>query len=462
MRVLDGTTAVVTVQHLTLHPGTPLTLMGETGAGKSLLLQSIMATLPNGLRAEGQVMLDNELMSYEARQALWGRRLTLLPQEPMMALDPVMDVQAQISEVHRWVLGVQPAASDAAAFAALQQVGLDQALQRLPGQLSGGMAQRLAYAAATAAGADILLADEPTKGLDASSRDMVLELLKTHARRQTLLTVTHDLVVPKTLGGNLAVLRKGRIIEQGKAEELLSAPQHPYTRELIASSEPGAAIRKPVTAQREPIVSAEGLAVARGNRLLFEGVDLRIHPGEIVGLAGPSGVGKSSLGDTLLGLLNPHSGQIQRAGDKRFGFQKLYQDPPASFAPGIPLKQLLEELLDLHEMRHERLNALLEATAIDASILERPADAVSGGELQRIALARVLLIEPEFLFADEPVSRLDPVTARRVMELLIGQARKRRCGVLLVGHDIAQLRRLCDRVCRLEAPEGEARLSRPG
>ena len=455
LRVRVDTTVVVAAPRLSLQAGTPLTLMGETGAGKSLLLQAIMATLPAGLHADGQVMLDDEPLCDEERRALWGKRLALLPQEPMTALDPVMDVQAQISEVHRWVLGAQPAASNAAASNALKRVGLEQALKRLPGQLSGGMAQRLAYAAATAAGADILLADEPTKGLDNNNRTVVLDLLRAHAEQKTLLTVTHDLAVPKSLGGTLAVLRQGTIIEQGTVEQLLSAPQHPYTRELVASNRFSSGFGQRSAEKHGPIVSAKGLAVARGNRLLFEDVDLCLRPGEIVGLAGPSGVGKSSLGDAVLGLLPIHGGQIERAGGKRFGFQKLYQDPPAAFAPGIPLKTLLGELRALHKLSHKQLTALLDATAIDPSILERPADAVSGGELQRIALARVLLTEPNFLFADEPVSRLDPITARRVMDLLIGEARERQCGVLLVGHDGAQLKSLCDRVFRLEPPEDD-------
>lgn len=318
------------------------------------------------------------------------------------------------------------------------------------------MAQRLAFAVATAGGADILLADEPTKGLDTHSRDSVLELLADHGTDRTLLTVTHDLAVPRRLGGELVIIRNGAIVEQGPAGELLAAPGHAYTRALLAADEP---VTVPSTAieTAEPVIAAEGIAAARGNRNLFEAVDLSIRQGEIVGLAGPSGIGKSSLGDALLGLLPVQQGQIHRKHDSEgLKFQKLYQDPPAAFAAKIPLKRLLRDLLELHQLSAADLEALLESMGIDDAVLERPAEAVSGGELQRIALARVLLLDPVFLVADEPVSRLDPITARQVLNLLVRRARERHCAVLLISHDQQQLQQLCDRVFNLRPPTTDA------
>lgn len=451
VRVCAGATCLVSVPRLALRPGVPLTLMGETGAGKSLLLQAIMATLPDGLRAEGRILLEGEDTSPASRQALWGQRLALLPQEPTLALDPLMPSARQISEVHRWVLGATAAESDLKATAALARFGLDAAGAQRPGALSGGMAQRLAFAAAIAAGADVLLADEPTKGLDDSNRHALLELLASHAGANTLFIVTHDLAVPRRLGGNLAIIRSGKIVEQGPVNRLLTAPEHPYTQELLRADRPMVVPGFAVDAAAAPVIVGENLAVARGGRRLFEGVDLAIQPGEIVGLAGPSGIGKSSLGDALLGLLPAAQGQVRRAPNiGALRFQKLYQDPPAAFATDVPLRRLLRELIRLHRLGTTELPALLEAVGIDDEVLERPTHAVSGGELQRIALARVLLLKPVFLFADEPVSRLDPITARRVLELLVSQVRAQRCGVLLVSHDEVQLEQLCDRAFRLQ------------
>ncbi|MEE4381646.1 MAG: ATP-binding cassette domain-containing protein [Pseudomonadales bacterium] len=455
LRVRAGARTLVALDRLELRPGVPLTLMGETGAGKSLLLQAILGTLPAGLDAEGTVRVDGRVPAPEARPALWGRRLALLPQEPMRALDPLLRAGAQVAEVHRWVRGLAAVPARAEAGRDLDRVGLGDAFHRLPHELSGGMAQRVAFCAATAGGAGILLADEPTKGLDEPRRDAVLALLARHAREHCLLVVAHDLAVARALGGELAVLRDGRIVEQGPVEQVLRSPQHAWTRALLAV-EAEAPQRAATPARQDPVVAAEALAITRGGRPLFRELSLAVHPGEVVGLAGPSGIGKSSLGDALLGLLPPAAGRVVRApGQGPLRFQKLYQDPPTAFAPGVPLRRLLDELLALHRLPPARLAALLERFAVDPALLERPAEGVSGGELQRVALARVLLLEPAFLVADEPVSRLDPLTARRVLDALITGARDAECGVLLVGHDRAALARVCDRVLVLDRSRNE-------
>ncbi len=457
LRVSAGGRTLVKLPRLDLDPGRPLCLVGETGAGKSLLLQALMGTLPPGLVAEGRVRLDGRELDADARRQLWGRRLALLPQEPSRALDPLMRSRGQVMEVHRWVRGLDPGAARDAAARDLERLGLAAAADKLPGELSGGMAQRVAFCAATAGGAGVLLADEPTKGLDPPRRDAVVALLADHAESGCLLVVTHDLEVARRLGGDLAVLRDGVLVEQGPTERLLEAPTHPWTRALVEAHRAPASTRAPAPGGA-PVVSAEGLAVARGGRTLFRDVELAVGPGELVGLAGPSGIGKSTLGDALLHLVPPERGRVRWApGLDALRFQKLYQDPPAAFAPDVPLGQLLDELLGRHGLEAARLDALLEAFGLAADLLGRPATAVSGGELQRIALARVLLLDPIFLFADEPVSRLDALTGRRILDLLASEARRRACGVLLVGHDRHALDRVCDRVSRLEAgSEGTA------
>ena len=228
----DGKTLLEPLS-LNLAAGECLTILGETGAGKSLLMHAIMGTLPPPLTASGRILLgETDLASLDtaARERLWGQQLAMLPQEPWHSLDPLMPALQQVAEVHECVHGQAPEQAQQTATQALTGVGLEAAAARLPSQLSGGMAQRLAFCAATAAGAPILLADEPTKGLDASRRDQVATLLRQHAQQGALLTITHDVEVARQLGGTLLVMRAGHLLESGDAQAILDAPQHDYTR----------------------------------------------------------------------------------------------------------------------------------------------------------------------------------------------------------------------------------------
>lgn len=189
---------------------------------------------------------------------------------------------------------------------------------------------------------------------------------------------------------------------------------------------------------------------------MFAGVSARLHAGEVVAVSGPSGSGKTSLGNILLGLLQPDSGQVLRApGLPRTAFQKIYQDPAAAFAPSIPLRRSLQDLVRLHGLPWQELEALLERMRIAPALLDRLPRQVSGGELQRIALARVLLMKPALIFADEPTSRLDPLTQQEVMALLVEQARAVGSAVLLVTHDADIVRCVADRRLTL-SPAGQS------
>lgn len=474
LRVRAGDSVLLAPISLTLHSGRALTIVGETGAGKSLLAQALMGNLPAGLIAEGRVFLgETELLSLPAskRRRLWGRAMTLLPQEPWLALDPLMRVRAQISETWRYVAGLARRDARAAAEADLERLGISQAGAQLPMTLSGGMAQRAAFAAARAGGAPLTLADEPTKGLDAARRDDIATLLRdTLARGGSLLTITHDIEVARRLGGDLLVVRGGRVLEQGPVEAVLESPRSDYARALIEATPERWPVTPPLPSRppekrEKPVLSAHRLSVARGGRTLFRDVSLSLYPGEIVGIKGPSGSGKSTLGDLLLGLLPPDEGRVERCETlSPTRFQKLYQDPPAAMAPWWTLGLLLKDLTRRHRLDHSHIEALMARLGLDAALLKRRPGAVSGGELQRFAILRALLLKPALLFADEPTSRLDPITQRDTLALLTALAREQGCALVLVSHDDALIERLCDRTLTLtqalpdrSTSEGQAR-----
>ncbi|WP_137169662.1 ABC transporter ATP-binding protein [Marinomonas sp. FW-1] len=438
---------------LALKQGEPLTILGQTGSGKSLLAQAIMGLLPDGLTVSGEIETFGKVMTVEERQALWGREMVMLPQEPWHSLDPLMKGVDQVKEVYRFVRGNSPEKALAMAEEDLAQVGLAGNGHKRPDELSGGMAQRLAITAATAGGAHVILADEPTKGLDVSRRDGIVRLLQTRAKMGSLLTITHDVEVARQLGGLLLVMKEGRLVEKGEAASILDFPQDAYTQELIAA-EPSAwsDITAPIRqANAKDLIVANELVLERGGRVLFDRLSFTIKQGEVVGIVGDSGCGKSSLGDALLGLLSISSGSIVRSDStaKPFQWLKLYQDPPSAFSSSVSLGQLLDDLVALHRIDESRIPPLMAKLKLPAGILERNCLSVSGGELQRFAILRALLLDPVFLFADEPTSRLDPITAKEVTQLLVELATEANCAVLLVSHDPDLIQRTCHQVIAL-------------
>ncbi|RAI56007.1 ABC transporter ATP-binding protein [Roseicella frigidaeris] len=468
VQAADGTPLVAGLS-LAAGPGTPLVLLGETGSGKSLVLQAIMGALPPHLRRTGEVVLDGQpLPEGRARRGLWGRRIALLPQEPWLALDPTMRALAQVAEVYRLVRGMPAPRSRAEAEQRLRDLGIEEAARLYPFQLSGGMAQRLALAVLRATDAPLLLADEPTKGLDAARRDEAALRLRDEAGRgRTVIAVTHDIGVARILGGHLAVMLEGRILEQGPSERLLRDPAQDYTRRLIAAepSQWPTQWRAPSIAPPRPA----GEAVVEGRRLgkrfqdraVLREVDIAVGRGEVVAVLGPSGCGKTTLGDLLLGLLPPSQGEVRRAaGLAPWRFQKLYQDPPSAFAPHQSMRDALRHLGRRHGLAPTLFEGLRDRLRLPPALLDRRPAELSGGELQRFALLRALALDPVFLFADEPTSRLDPITQQEVALLLRGLVSERNLGLLLVTHDAMLAQRMADRVFTIEAarllPAGRA------
>jgi len=452
LAVLHGEQSLVRDISFEIPAGGVFTLLGESGSGKSLLAQAIMGNLPSTLRCEGRVAIGGDATpagDQSGRHRGWGRRLALLPQEPWLALDPTMMVRAQVAETYALVANEPRSRARTLAERALASLGLSDAAHKYPFMLSGGMAQRVAFLATHAAGAPLMIIDEPTKGLDADRRGEVLDLLRAaQAQGMSLLCITHDIWLARALGGRLAVMLEGAMIEQGEAAEVLAAPRHDYTRRLLAA-DPGSwpAWPAPMAApDAHPIVQVDQVGKSYGRQALFAGIDAHINAGEIVAVSGPSGSGKTTFGNIVLGLARPDSGSVQRAaGLAPTAFQKIQQDPGAAFAPRIRLRQSLLDLVKLHRLDWDVLDALLARMRLAPALLDRLPHQVSGGELQRIALARVLLMKPALIFADEPTSRLDPVTQQDVFALLQEYLRDARCALLLVTHDADLVDRVAGR-----------------
>lgn len=454
--------ALVCDVDLTLANGSVLLLIGETGSGKSLIAQAVMGLLPAGFSASGSISINGHA-PIEASQAgllrlLWSRETLLLPQEPREALDPTMRIAPQL-----WDAGAR--SQGLTTQEALAAVDLPPRVSRaFPAELSGGMAQRVLVASALVGRAPLVVADEPTKGLDATRVVQSAALLASlGGAGRALLVITHDMALARALGGQLAVLRDGRIVEQGPAETVFAAPDHPYTRAWLAADPSTWRPCLRCCDLEAPVLSAHGLSFGFGRaKPLFSGVDVHIPPGGILGLTGRSGCGKTTLGNILLGLQPPSAGAVNwqgvdpyrdRSGARRQRqrYQKLHQDPASVFLPG---RSFARQFADLTEVvpdlaPDDALPPLLERLRLDRKLLARRPGEVSGGEAQRLALARILLLKPALIVADEPTSRLDPLVQRETIALLTEIVASEGLGLVLISHDRALLAATADEVMEL-------------
>ena len=425
-----------------LELGENLTIMGETGAGKSLIAQAILGSLPTGLKSRGDILLKGEAidnLSQKQRSTLWGNIITALPQEPWLSLDPLMRSGQQVAETHRYLKSCNWKEAKKQTVQQFKKLDLSDTAQKRPFQLSGGMAQRVAFAAATAGDAELLLADEPTKGLDSHRHDKILSLLKAIPQKgDSLLTITHDLDLAYALGGKIIILKNGKIVEEGITHTVLSSPKASYTQALCAanpSSWPPLSSCT-ISSKENILVQSEKLRIGRNKIAFIKGLDFCLKAGESLAISGPSGIGKTSLLDTIIGSIKPMGGTLTRAEHiGKWEIQKLYQDPPTAFPPLISLKDNFKAVTKKHKMAWDQLLQLLENVELDASILKRRPSNVSGGELQRLSFIRALIAKPKILLADEPTSRLDLITQETCLNLFKKLCREENIGIILVTHN---------------------------
>lgn len=465
-----------------LARGRCLGVIGESGAGKTQIFLGLMGLLPPEARISGMARLGDAALIGPGAHAVRGRRAAMIFQDPMTALTPHMTVGDQVAEplvAHR---GKSWGEARAESLRLLEQVRLTDVSRRVrqyPHELSGGMRQRVTIAMALACDPDLLIADEPTTALDVSVQAGILALLRQlmSERSMSLAVVTHDMGVISALADDVLVMREGRIVERGDVDSILKSPRHEYTQSLLAATprldEPLPA-QIPVAAVPAPPLEARHVSVRydipqglfRRSRH-FQAVDdvsLSVAPGEALGIVGESGSGKSSLSRALLVLGGKFQGEVAWLGRAvqdlsgeelralRDRAQIVFQDPFASLDPVMTVAEIVAEPLRAlrpamsADERLAQVNKSLNDVGLDASFLERRSRQLSGGQNQRVAIARAMVLGPKLLVCDEAVSALDVSIQAQVLELLGRIRREQGTSIVFVSHNLAVVRRLCDRV----------------
>ena len=486
-RVGGGTVTAVRGIDLDVAAGEVVAVVGESGSGKSTLAQAVIGLLPtNGAVRAGRVALDGEELLGRSERALRpvrGARIGLVPQDPGVSLNPVQKVGPQVAEVLRVHALADRRSAPARAVELLERAGIPDAAVRAgqyPHELSGGLRQRALIAVAIAASPALLIADEPTSALDATVARQILDHLDT-LRAETgsaLLLVTHDLGVAADRADRIVVMSQGRIVEQGRTAEVLAAPSHEYTRELLAAA-PGLSVVDPpplpaVATGNAPIAEVRGLVKdfplprtrgtwRREHLRAVDDVSFSIARGETLALVGESGSGKSTTARLLLRLADPTAGQVFLDGQDvttvrgaawralRRRAQLVYQNPYASLDPRFSVREVITEPLrafgvGTREEQAARAAELVDRVRLPAAMLERRPVELSGGQRQRVAIARALALSPDLVVCDEPVSALDVSVQAQVLELLRELQERDGLAYLFISHDLAVVRRVAHRV----------------
>ncbi|CAG9251869.1 glutathione ABC transporter ATP binding subunit GsiA [Paraburkholderia unamae] len=491
-----GSRTVVGPLDLRVHPGECVALVGESGSGKSVTARSLVGLNgPNAQQHAARFEIDGrDARAHRERdwRAIRGQRIGYVLQDALVSLDPLWRVRDLVAEaLHR----VKPRDIHGRSAELLRAVGIDAPERRLlqyPHQLSGGLRQRVLIGTAIAGGATLLIADEPTTALDMTVQRQILSLLR--ARRDAgdaLLLISHDLAVVAELADRVLVMRAGRVVEEGATREVLGAPAHPYTRQLLAAiptpasrgyrlaSEAPAAepagtaattVRTPLPPKRilrdASVLSVESISkrygAADGTPAAVNNVSFTLARGETLGIVGESGSGKSTVARIVLGLLAPDSGQVTLGGQawctvpesarrhRRAGLQLIAQDPYSSFDPRYTVGELIGESLDAVNVRgaarRQRVLQLLDEVRLGAGMYDRYPRELSGGQRQRVAIARAFAPNPALLVADEPVSALDVSIQAQVLDLLADLQAEHGTAMLFISHDLGVVHHVADRV----------------
>ena len=468
-----------------IEAGEILGVIGESGSGKSLTALSIMQLLPGGSQSRGRVLFAGQDLATAAERDLCtvrGRDIGMVFQEPMTALNPLQTIGQQVAETIRIHDGASSQQALERAEAVLAQCELPAAqvpLSRYPHQLSGGQRQRVVIAMAIAMRPRLLIADEPTTALDVTTQAEILSLLQRLVAEEgmALMLITHDLAVAASLADRIMVMHEGKVVEQAPTATLLKERAHPHTQLLFEATDHR--INRPA----RPTVSeapspAEGPLLRVQNvvqeyrlprphpltgspvRRAVDGVSLEIERGSCLALVGESGSGKSTLARAILGLEPIREGQIALGGrdvfaddGARAGMQAVFQDPYGSFNPRWRVSRLITEPFFRlgRAARDEEVDEALVSVGLAPADKHKHIHAFSGGQRQRLALARALITRPELIILDEAVSALDVSVRAQILDLLAQLAADFGLTYLFITHDLSVVRAIADDVAVMQA-----------
>jgi len=478
LSVRFGANEAVSDVSFSLARGERFGIIGESGSGKTLTALAVTGLLPEGASLGGTITLDGVPLPRSEREMarLRGKRIGMVFQEPMTALNPLMRVKDQIEEAIQINSGHYEIRSEVATL--LGEVGLEvRHGERFAHQLSGGQRQRAMIAMALASQPDILIADEPTSALDLITQRTVLDLIAEicERRQMALLFISHDLKAVGALCSRVAVMHRGKLVETGKSSSVFSAPRQTYTQKLVAAS------RFDVRPLSRPPIGGTLLEVDNVTRAyrqssgLFRrqkplkavaGVSFSVASAECLALVGPSGCGKTTLAKIIVGLDKATSGEVRLSGTPYHGadlpkalrrdISLVFQDPFGSFNPRLTIGNSLSEPLRLEpDLKLATVRARLEeaitAVGLKTEMLERYPHEFSGGQRQRLAIARALVTRPKLLVLDEPVSALDVSVRGEVLTLLARLQADFGLTYLIISHDLDMVRAMADRVLVMEA-----------
>jgi peptide/nickel transport system ATP-binding protein len=476
---------------LELYPKQILCVVGESGSGKSVCAYATMGLLPKEIRTvSGAIRFDGRDLT-KLRPAQWrqlrGRRIAMIFQEPMTALNPVIRIGDQIMEAFEAHDNIKhqltPAERRARTVALAEEVGLPdpaRIIHSFPHQLSGGQRQRAMIAMALALEPQVLVADEPTTALDVTTQAQILKLIRDIQQRRgmAVLFITHDFGVVADIADRVAVMEQGRVVEQGTVMEVLQRPQHAYTRRLLA------AVPSLIPPPRAALGHESIACAATGLKKTYRGsgwfsfrrevaavndVSFEIRRGETLGLVGESGSGKSTIGRLVMRLLDADGGVIRigkldftqsRGAELRLArkhVQMVFQDPFASLNPRRRIGRIIADGPIAHGVPPvkalARAGELLTLVGLDASAMRRFPHEFSGGQRQRIGIARALALDPDVLVADEPVSALDVSVQAQVLALLEELKTRLKLAMLFITHDLNVAAQVCDRIAVMRLGE---------